>query len=140
MSNRIFLNFPEGPPSAPCLDSTLNGIIENYGGWSRVLDPSTDLPASLLDDLSKAGYLPDELVTWRLVNNSAGRERVVLMSACLGCNAALQDEALARQVFEGYFRSLDNERKAYNVGYDEITVAAEKVRPYIQRKLSPASA
>jgi hypothetical protein len=135
MSIRIFPNFPVGPPSVPCVDSILNGIIENYGGWASVLDSRTDIHAPLLDDLAKAGYLPDELITWRLVHHSEGRKRVVLMSACLGCNVALHDEPLARQMFEGYFHNLDEDRKAHNVSYDEIAVAAEKVRPYIQREL-----
>lgn len=77
----------------------------------------------------------DELVAWRWVNHSVGRERLVLMLAGLACNVASQDEPLAQKISEGYFHKYDDERKAHNVSFDEITVVAQKIRPYMQKVL-----
>lgn len=119
----------------PCADPVLNQIIGNYGGWEAILKPYAELPAALLKDLANADYEPDELVAWRLVNNSVGRERIVLMLAGLACNVASQDEPVAQKIFEGYFHNFDDERKAHNVSFDEITVVAQKIRPYMQKIL-----
>jgi hypothetical protein len=135
MTKQMFPHFPEGPPSEPCADTLLNQIIGNYGGWEVILKPYAELPSALLKDLANADYEPDELVAWRLVNNSVGRERTVLMLAGLACNVASQDEPMAQQIFEGYFHKFDDERKAYNVSFDEITVVAQKIRPYMQKIL-----
>jgi hypothetical protein len=135
MTKQMFPQFPEGPSSVPCADTVLNQIIGNYGGWEAILKPYTELPSALLKDLANADYEPDELVAWRLVNNSVGRERIVLMLAGLACNVASQDEPLAQQISEGYFHKFDDERKAHNVSFDEITVVAQKIRPYMQKIL-----
>lgn len=134
MTKQIFPQFPEGPPTEPCADTVLNRIIGNYGGWEAILKPDAELPSALLKDLANADYQPDELVAWRLVNNSVGRERIVLLLVDLACSMASQDELVVQQIFKGYFHNFDDERKAHNVGFGEITVAAQKIRPYMQKQ------
>lgn len=131
MNKRIFPLFPQGPPDIACKDADLNTIVESYDGWDAVLDTAREIPDGLMDQLEKANYSSSELYMWRQVHSANERERVLFASACYGHLIATCTDKLMAELYEQSFDSLASARKNYDISYEDLTIAAQCVGPYM---------